>query len=257
MKAKHLLLASIALCAISAPHYAKSVIPVNDASANTSLASQLAQQVQMVASMAQQVTSLTNLVSLATVASTALGDTVDPAMSGLFNSLQDAYGRSMQAYGSIMSAPERINQQLALFQPPSQGWGSMTFPQLVQRAKQIQQLTLGTNSAAVSAQADALQRRVDIARQAAIANGMADRSISALSAAQAVAQQMRVTGQILGNIEESNQQMATIIAEKASGEEAMRQAAFEMQMKDSLARHQQADAVAGQMQSNPLLWGSH
>lgn len=230
------------------------IIPVQDHIAETSLASQLTQQIAMVANLAQQLTALTNLVSLATVASTALGETVDPAMSNLFSGLQTAYSNSMRAYGSVLAAPERIDQQLALFQPPPQGWSSLSFPELVTRAKQIQRLTLGTNSAAVSAQADMIERRVEIARQAAIANGMADRSVSALSAAQATAQQLRVTGQILGNIEESNQQIATIIAEKASGEEAMKQAAFDMMMKDSLARHMQADAEPGTMSSNPLQW---
>lgn len=209
---KAALLATVSTCVISPVNYASAQVPVIDATANASLITQIGHQVSMLSSLAQQITQLTDLVSLATVASTALGDTVSPELGQLFSSMQGAYTQTNKAYGSILAVPSNIDRELALFQPPAGGWESMSTPQLLQRAQQIRKLTAGTNAASVARQADALERRLEIAAQAARANGMADRSISALSATQAVAQQMRVTSQILAEIEESNNDIAANIA---------------------------------------------
>ena len=249
-----LLVAAIAGGAISA-RPAGAQVPVTDNAAHVSLATQVANQVKQLAALAQQITSLTQLVSLATVASTVLGDTVDPAMTGLFNDLQTAYGNSMQAYGSIMSIPAKIDQQIALFTPPPGGWDSMTFPQLVARARQLQALTLGTNSAVVANQANQLARQVEIAQQAARANAMADGAISALSATQAVAQQGRVAAMILQNIERTNENIATAIANKVMAESADRDIDAALAAKDIAAMKATIAQGPGTMTISPLTWG--
>jgi Type IV secretion system proteins len=241
-------------CISSMPRQADAQVPVTDAAANASLVTQITHQVQMLSNLAQQVTALTNLVSLASIAGTVLGDTVSPELTGLFNASQGAYNASNQAYGSIFRVPGRVDAELGLFQPPAAGWESMSFYQLMTRAKQLRELTANTNSAAVSRQADLIEQRALREQQAMRANALADTSISALSATQAVAQQMRVTGQILGQIEQTNSDISSNIALQMQSEETQRQIGEALVMKDLDNMQQMISQGPGTMQTNPIRW---
>lgn len=214
-----MLLTSTMIYGTTAATYCYSQIPVTDALAEASLTTQIAHQLEMITYLSEQLAALGNIVSLATVAGTTLGDTVSPELSRLFSDMQSAYSSTNKTYGSLMAVPSRIDRELSLFEEPAGGWDSMSFPQLVKRAQDIRKLTAGTNSASVARQADLIERRTQIAAQAARANGMADRSVSALSATQAVAQQMRVSGQILSQIEQTNADISANIASKTTQDE--------------------------------------
>lgn len=214
------IIATTAICSIIPYKYSYCQIPVTDALAEASLTTQIAHQLEMITYLSEQLAALGNLVSLATVAGTTLGDTVSPELSRLFSDMQAAYSSTNKTYGSLMAVPSKIDNELALFEEPPGGWDSMSFPQLVKRAQDIRKLTAGTNSASVARQADLIEQRARIAAQAARANGMADRSVSALSATQAVAQQMRVSGQILAQIEQTNADISANIASKTTQDEA-------------------------------------
>ncbi len=238
----------------NAPAVAYAEIPVVDMTANASLVSQISNQLEMISNLATQVSSLASLVSLAQVASTALGDTVSPELGQMFSDATTAYNRSNQAYGSIMAVPDNVDRELALFSPPPAGWGSMTTPQLIDRANRIRKLTADTSAAAVSRQAADVEMRAERAMAAARANGMADRSISALSATQAVAQQMRVAGDNLNHIEQSNADILTIIALRADKERSDHEITSTMAQTDIKKMQQELSGGMPQLAYQPSSW---
>ena len=125
----------------------------------------------------------------------------------------------------------------------------------MQRAQAIRRLTQDTSAATVNQQADLLKRRVELEAMRARANAMADRSISALSATQAVAQQARVTGQILTNIEKLNSDIALNLANKAMLEQSEREIARAQIIHDNEARAALILQGAGTMKQDPITWG--
>lgn len=253
--AKALIMATTALCFTMPCKYSYSQIPVTDVAAEAALSTQIAHQLEMITYLSEQLSALGNLVSLSVVASTALGDTVSPELNALFSSMQDAYSSTNKTYGSLMAVPGRVDSELSLFEAPPAGWSSMTTSQLLARAQQIRKLTAGTNSAAVARQADVIERRAEIAAQAARANGMADRSVSALSATQAVAQQMRVSGQILAQIEEHNSDIATSLAEKVSQDQTDKGITDGLRQMGKDAWKRMVDTGPERPKLSPLKWG--
>lgn len=244
---------TVALALASQPAFA--VIPVEDATLNATTSagfiSSLKNQIEQLANLATQISQLANLVSLATVASTVLGDTVNPEVGQLFSDMQNLYSQSWNAYGGIMRAPERIQSQLSLFEPPD----NMTFMQLMERAKQIRALTLGTQNSILANQATAMEHRAYVEQLASRANGMNDRAVSALSATQAVGEQLRVMNKEVQFLEEASANTADAIANKMAQEGAERDAAQRTLALDSAARKQQLSGNYQSFDRNPLQWG--
>lgn len=198
-------------------------IPVVDVVANGLAVKALAQDLKTYAEVMQQVYYLTKLADLSTLASTVLGDSMNPELAELFDSGQAAFNNTQKAYGGVMGAPTHIDNQLALFREPAGGWASLTPQQMISRLNRMNDLTKGTSSASVATAAESLERKIEREKAMTKATGMADRSVSDLSATQALAQQLRVLQATMEAAEDANQRIATQLAMKEENERAERE----------------------------------
>ena len=199
--------------------------PVIDSLANAQMVKDAIVYAQMAKSLAENVVLLSNLTNLQTLAGTVLGETTSPALGQLFTELSGAYQASNRAYGSLMAIPARFEAELAVFQPPSGGWDTMTFPEMMHRAQRMRALVSGTTASAVANQAEALQRQADRAEQIRLAGGYGQSAKSAVAATQAAVQVLQGISQQLDSMERINAEMAQSIelhiAQQVADQEAV------------------------------------
>ncbi len=203
--------------------------PVIDSLANAQMVKDAIVYAQMAKSLAENVVLLSNLTNLQTLAGTVLGETTSPALGQLFTELSGAYQASNRAYGSLMAIPARFEAELAVFQPPSGGWDTMTFPEMMHRAQRMRALVSGTTASAVANQAEALQRQAERAEQIRLAGTYGQTAKSAVAATQAAVQVLQGISQQLDSMERINAEMAQSIelhiAQQVADQEAVQAAA--------------------------------
>lgn len=237
------------------PLHAHAEVAVADTAARASLVAQINHMTKDYIQIVQAVNQLTQLANLSTIASTVLGESVNPELSALFNNASTAYRGTSQAYGSVMAVPANINAELYPFREPPAGWESLSFDELTQRAERIRRLTAGTQIASVAQQGEFAEHQRLMEQQAARANAMADRSVSALSATQAVAQQARVGNMALSGIAKNTSDMLTTVSLKNS-EAAAEDGLFKGKMNLDMQRMREKFQTAyEQPKRSPLIWG--
>lgn len=252
-KKRAIIAAAVAAIILASPlnNSAKAQVIVEDPAAIAHLATTIENNLEQLRSLAIQIQHLAQMTDLAVVAGTVLGDSVSPEMTGIFGDLQNTYGVLNRTYGSVMRVPAQVDQDLALFE----GLDQLSFPELVARARRLRQLTAGTSSASLANSADIIEMRARIAAQQARANGMADRSVSALSATQAAAQQLRVVSQQLDMVERNTASIDASIALRQAEEAAQVEMRKVMRDRDTAAMNALIEGGPGSMTSNPIAWG--
>jgi hypothetical protein len=245
------ILSAILVAGLLMPAQPRAQIIVEDPSAISQLIVGINNQLTMIRQFADQLNQLMYQTDLATIAGTMLGESVDPNMTALANNLQNTYAAVSRAHNSIMREPGNIEAELALYQNLDQ----LSFPQLVARARMLQRRVAGTSSASLANSANNIELRSIIADQQARANGMADRSVSALSATQAVAQQLRTASLQLELIERNSASIDANIAQQQAQQEMEREAIEVIAQRDQAAMQAMIGAGASRPQHNPITIG--
>ncbi|QNT71469.1 hypothetical protein [Defluviicoccus vanus] len=254
MKRRLRLLATVSLLALaSCPVFAQ--IPVTDAGANTSLATQIAQGVEELASWAQQLEQMVKLVTLQNIAGEVLGDAVGGEFTDLVNAATDLYNDANGLYGSVTSKVGQWQSEIGVFMPPPGGYGEMSTWDLIAKARQMQRLLTQGTAQAQLAQSKLIDRQAAYMREAMAGGAQADRARSAVSATQAASHILAAQAAQLNALNNTLGTLATSIEMKILTDEGRLQSAREMQRKDIEAERNVINAGAAQMRSNPLQWG--
>lgn len=212
----------------------------------------LAQWVKNAGQMATQISQLANLVNLTTLMTTALGDSLGGGLAALMGESRVAFSRVTGAYGSVMRAPQTIENELALLDPSS--FGDMTLPQMLARAERIRRMTQGTAAANTAMAAERAQQSMVRDQMQLRANEMKWNAVGSLGALQALGEQAGVANEFGKQTLESVNGIGTSLDTWIQHQVASEEMAIQMAKDDEQAMRDRLARGAGRPSSDLATW---